>query len=563
MPVEIAVTTVAAAGRPLLDDYLTSPGGTAGASLLAVLIRRAQVRAATGATTPEAPEATSTPEAPGARGDPGDPGDPGDGSSDGWAALTGVGSAALGPATGLSAAEAISAYNLSGKAGEVARLVARTPDGVVRLILLGVGDASPAELRHAGAALARQVERGQKAVAALPSDVTTADTDAFTQGLLLGGYKFSMRDNAAASPAERPEASPDAGRAVQLLVPAPDAANSEPRRATVIAVAVALARDLINMPSDIKTPGWLAEQAVAVAQRHGLGVRVRDETDLARDGFGGIVAVGGGSAHPPRMIQLTYAPEGAAAHVVLAGKGVTFDSGGLSLKPNDGMKLMKTDMAGGAAVIAVMSALGALGVRARVTGLVAAAENMPSGSAMRPGDVITTYGGRTVEVLNTDAEGRLVLADLLAYADTALDPGVTVDLATLTGAARIALGAFTGALYASEDGLAAALTEAAVTAGEPLWRMPMPADYTSALTSVTADLAHIPSATNGARNGQAGSIVAAMFLREFTGGRRWAHLDIAGPARAGGDDGEITKGGTGFGTRLLLHWLTATGFQPY
>ena len=209
-----------------------------------------------------------------------------------------------------------------------------------------------------------------------------------------------------------------------------------------------------------------------------------------------------------------------------------------------------------------MSALGALGVRARVTGLVAAAENMPSGSAMRPGDVITTYGGRTVEVLNTDAEGRLVLADLLAYADAALDPGVTVDLATLTGAARIALGASTGALYASEDGLAAALTEAAVAAGEPLWRMPMPADYASALTSATADLAHIPSAVNGARNGQAGSIVAAMFLREFTGGRRWAHLDIAGPARAGGDDGEITKGGTGFGARLLLHWLTAPAFQP-
>ncbi len=221
------------------------------------------------------------------------------------------------------------------------------------------------------------------------------------------------------------------------------------------------------------------------------------------------------------------------------------------------MRLMKTGMAGGAAVIAVMSALAALGVRARVTGLVAAAENMPSGSAMRPGDIITTFGGRTVEVLNTDAEGRLVLADLLAYAQATLDPGVLIDLATLTGAARIALGASTGALYASEDALAEALTAAGTAAAEPLWRMPMPADYASALTSATADLAHIPSMMNGARNGQAGSIVAAMFLREFTGGRRWAHLDIAGPARAGGDDGELTKGGTGFGTRLLLHWLTA------
>ena len=217
---------------------------------------------------------------------------------------------------------------------------------------------------------------------------------------------------------------------------------------------------------------------------------------------------------------------------------------------------MKSDMAGGAAVIAAMSALPALGVRARVTGLIGAAENMPSGSAMRPGDVIAAFGGRTVEVLNTDAEGRLVLADLLAYGTT-LEPGITVDLATLTGAARIALGASIGALYASDDELAEALTAAGSAAGEPLWRMPMPADYRDAIASATADLAHVPSAMNGAKNGQAGSIVAAMFLREFTGGRRWAHLDIAGPARAGSDDGEITRGGTGFGTRLLLRWLTA------
>jgi leucyl aminopeptidase len=164
-----------------------------------------------------------------------------------------------------------------------------------------------------------------------------------------------------------------------------------------------------------------------------------------------------------------------------------------------------------------------------------------------------------VEVLNTDAEGRLVLADLLAYAQATLIPGVIVDLATLTGAARIALGASIGALYASADELAETLTEAGAAAGEPLWRMPMPADYAMALTSATADLAHIPSGMNGAKNGQAGSIVAAMFLREFTGGRRWAHLDIAGAAWAGSDDGELTKGGTGFGTRLLLRWLTQAG----
>jgi leucyl aminopeptidase len=517
LPVDIGVTREAATGRPL-DAFLTVPGGTGGTSLLAVPVRRPQIRGADGAVRPAA-------------------GDPGD-----WAALTGVDGTALASATGLSAAEAITAYDLSGKAGEVARLAARTPDGVIRLILLGVGDGSPAELRRAGAALARQVEHGHHAVAALPSDATRADADAFTEGLLLGGYTFSMRDGAG-----------DAGpRAVQLLVPDPGG----PGPAAVIADAVALARDLINMPSDVKTPGWLADQAAATAGRSGLGVRIRDEAELAGAGFGGIVAVGAGSAHPPRLIELTYTPAGANAHIVLAGKGITFDSGGLSLKPNDGMKQMKSDMAGGAAVIAAMSALPALGVRARVTGLIGAAENMPSGSAMRPGDVISTFGGRTVEVLNTDAEGRLVLADLLAYGST-LEPGITVDLATLTGAARVALGASIGALYASDDELAQALTAAGSAAGEPLWRMPMPADYRDAIASATADLAHVPSAMNGAKNGQAGSIVAAMFLREFTGGRRWAHLDIAGPARAGSDDGEITRGGTGFGTRLLLRWLTA------
>jgi leucyl aminopeptidase len=244
---------------------------------------------------------------------------------------------------------------------------------------------------------------------------------------------------------------------------------------------------------------------------------------------------------------------------VLAGKGITFDSGGLSLKPTESMKLMKTDMAGGAAVIAAMSALGRLGVRARVTGLVAAAENMPSGSAMRPGDVVTHYGGRTVEVLNTDAEGRLVLADALAYADAVLAPDVMVDIATLTGAARIALGSTVGALYATDDVLAAALLAAGDASGEQLWRMPLAGDYRCALDSATADLAHIASSVNGAEAGSPGSIVAALFLREFTGARPWAHLDIAGPARAAADDGEITKGGTGFGTRLLLRWLAAPG----
>jgi leucyl aminopeptidase len=236
---------------------------------------------------------------------------------------------------------------------------------------------------------------------------------------------------------------------------------------------------------------------------------------------------------------------------VLVGKGITFDTGGLSLKPREAMIPMKTDMAAGGAVIAVMGALAALGVRARVTGLVAAAENMPGASAQRPSDVLSHYGGTTVEVIDTDAEGRLVLADALAYADAALDPDVLVDLATLTGAASMGLGRRHGALYSADDALVAELLAAGEVSGDRLWRMPLVEDYRRVLDSPIADLAHVgrdPKVSGG-------SIVAALFLREFVGARRWAHLDIAGPARSDGDEHEVTKGGTGFGTRLLLRWL--------
>ncbi len=362
-------------------------------------------------------------------------------------------------------------------------------------------------------------------------------------GILLGGYVFTLKSG----PGNEP------GGEVRLLTERADSHAAALGRAAAIAGAVALARDLTNTPSSCKSPQWLADEAVKAAAQAGLRSRVWAEAELAAAGFGGILAVGSGSARPPRLIELSYSPPGWDTHVVLVGKGITFDSGGLSLKPNDGMKLMKTDMAGGAAVIAVLSALAGLGIRARVTGLVAAAENMPSGSAYRPGDVGTQYGGRTVEVLNTDAEGRLVLADAIAYADAALDPAVVVDIATLTGASRTALGTGIGALYSTDDDVAAALLAAAQATGDRLWRMPLAAEYLDALDSPVADLAHI--ARSGAAGSAPGSIAAALFLREFTGGRPWAHLDVSGPARASSDDGETTKGATGFGTRLLLSWL--------
>jgi leucyl aminopeptidase len=402
-------------------------------------------------------------------------------------------------------------------------------------------------MRKAGAALGRQVARGRRVLTTAARAQPAAGVRAFTEGLLLGGYRFSLASSA-------PEAGPPGE--VRMLVGAADSGAAVAEGRTV-ADAVALARDLANMPSARKSPAWLAGEAARVAAASGLSARIWDPGELAAEGFGGVLAVGSGSAQPPRLIELGYVPDGWTGHVVLVGKGITFDSGGLSLKPTDGMKTMKTDMAGGGAVIAAMSALATLGATVRVTGLVAAAENMPSGSALRPGDVITHYGGRTTEVLNTDAEGRLVLADALAYADTVLRPDVMVDLATLTGAARVALGGVYGALYATDDGLAQALLAAAADSGEPLWRLPLVEDYLDALDSPVADSANVPHA--GAQRAGAGSIQAALFLREFTGKRPWAHLDIAGAARSGSDDGDKVRGATGFGTRLLLRWLTGAG----
>ena len=463
-------------------------------------------------------------------------------------AVQGAETAGLDPYLGGPAADVLAACDATGKAGEVTPAVMWDGGTPRRLLFLGLGDGSAADMSKAGGALGRRLAPDRLTLAAATFGQPAPAVRAFAEGLLLSAYRFSL--------ASDPEASRGPGE-VRLLVAADDEqAAGAVAAARTVAAAAGLARDLANMPSGRKTPAWLAGEAARAAAGSGLTVRVREPGELAAEGFGGILAVGSGSAQPPCLIELGYHPPGARAHVVLVGKGITFDSGGLSLKPADGMKPMKTDMAGGAAVIAAMSALPGLGAAVRVTGLVATAENMPSGSAMRPGDVITHFGGRTTEVLNTDAEGRLVLADALAYADTVLEPDVLVDIATLTGAARVALGGTLGALYASDDSLAAALLAAATEAGEPLWRMPLVDDYSDALDSPVADLANVP---HGSRP-RAGSIEAALFLREFTGGRPWAHLDIAGAARFS-PDGDEAKGATGFGTRLLLRWLCGLGAE--
>jgi leucyl aminopeptidase len=251
-------------------------------------------------------------------------------------------------------------------------------------------------------------------------------------------------------------------------------------------------------------------------------------------------------------VTLSHRPRRARRHVVLVGKGITFDSGGLSLKPLDAMKPMKTDMAGGAAVLAVMRAVPKLCPATAVTALVPLAENLPGADATRPSDVIRHYGGRTTEVINTDAEGRLVLADAIAFAAATIKPDAIVDLATLTGAATQALGRRYGALFSTAEPLRDGLLRAADAAGERLWPMPLVEDYRDSLASPVADLRNIAEPE---LHYSGGSVIAALFLREFTGGLPWAHLDIAGPARADADDEELTKGATGFGVRTLLRWL--------
>lgn len=405
-------------------------------------------------------------------------------------------------------------------------------------VLVGVGDASTDDLRSAAAAVARTAR--EKSDLTLALEASPDQLRVVGESALLAAYRFSRASDRK-----------DGLRQVDVVTQAPQAAAAL-RRAAVTARASWIARDLANTPSDEKSPAWLAERAQAAVQGAAVTVAVRDERALRDEGFGGILGVGAGSSRPPRLIELRYRPPGARRHLVLIGKGITFDSGGLSLKPAEAMVPMKTDMSGGAAVIAVLSALADLDVGVSVTGLVPAAENMPSGSAMRPGDVLRHYDGRTVEVLNTDAEGRLVLADALGYAVRRLSPTVIVDLATLTGAASRGLGRVHAALFSGDDTLATELLGAADDAHEPLWRMPLVEDYRDALESPVADLRNV---ADPALHYSGGAIAAALFLREFSGGVPWAHLDIAGPARSDKDRDEITKGGTGYGVRLLLRWL--------
>jgi leucyl aminopeptidase len=437
----------------------------------------------------------------------------------------------------------VGSIGLTGSAGEVWTVPepAGAGSNTVRW-LVGAGDRGAADWRSAGAALIRSIQDSRATVAdvALPPDVAPAELGALTLGLRLGGYRFRVTGDRSDQPRIR---------TVRLwLAGEPDdPLRAELARAVAQSSATALARDLANMPSNVKDPAWLAGTAARVtADLPGLTVTVRDERWLAEQGFGGILAVAAGSAAPPRLVELAWRPRGAAArpHLVLIGKGVTFDTGGITLKPADGMHLMRTDMAGAAAVIAAVREIATLRLPIRVTGLVPSAENHLSGSAYRPGDVVRHYDGRTTEVTNTDAEGRMLLADALGYAVHKLRPDLLVDVATLTGAMKVALGLRTGGYFATDDDLADRIRAAGDSVGERWWRMPLLAAHDDAIPSDIADVRQSPPGP--------GSVVAALFLREFTGGLPWAHLDIAGPARADKTYDEVTIGGTGYAARTLI-----------
>jgi leucyl aminopeptidase len=367
-----------------------------------------------------------------------------------------------------------------------------------------------------------------------------ADLADVVLGAELGAYSFTAFRGARYRSTAR--------RTVTVLVP--DAVTADAKRglreAQALADAVTLARDLVNTPPNALPPAALADAAAEAVAGLPVDVRVWDVTALEEDGCGGILAVGQGSSRPPRLVRLDYAPEGARAHLALVGKGITFDTGGISIKPADSMHEMKGDMAGAAAVIAAVRAIAALDVPVHVTGWVPTAENMPSDTAQRPGDVITIHGGTTVEVLNTDAEGRLVLADALVMA-AAERPDLIIDIATLTGAQRIALGLRTAGAMGNNPNARDAVVAAADEAGEQLWAMPLPDDLRAALDSSVADLANI-----GERLG--GMLSAGVFLAEFVpADQPWVHLDIAGPAyNTKAPYGYTPSGGTGMGVRTFV-----------
>ena len=442
--------------------------------------------------------------------------------------------------------EWLSLQGLKAEPGSV--VVLRSLHGA-NVALVSVGDdESTDSYRLAGAGVVRAAGDGSIAFL-LPTEGVESPGDlaqAFVEGALLAAYAYKPSTTNATVDVI-PVGSP------LPTIEAHDAVTSGVERGVVIADAVNWARFLVDSPAGYMSPKALANEIdMHVNNDPHVRVEVWTETKIKEERLGGLLGVGQGSAQPTRVVYVAYDPEPGVdlPHVALVGKGITFDSGGLSMKPPEAMMTMKTDMTGAAIVNAVTSVASRLGLRVRIDAIAMLTENLVGDKATKPGDVLTIRNGMTIEVLNTDAEGRLVLADGLSLAaETGAD--AIIDVATLTGAQNVALGDEVGALFSSSDDLATALSEASERSGEQLWRMPLVDSYESHIESDVADMKNI------GKPPKAGAIVAALILRRFTDGRAWAHLDIAGPSRADAPRGYVGRGATAFSARTLIEYLRA------
>ena len=423
----------------------------------------------------------------------------------------------------------VTAAGFEGKEGQCVLLPGR--------LLVGLGDANGDDgLRRAAAIAARAAARCKHVATTLPP------SQALAEGFALGAYQFNKY---------RSKPKPNRIERVTVVGGGGVRATAALDRGARIAEAVKIARDLVNEPGGALTAPVFADAIQVIAEQSKLRCKVLDQAAIAKAGYNGLLAVNKGSDNPPRWVELTYQPAGAKATtttVALVGKGITFDSGGLSIKPSDGMIGMKGDMGGAAAIVGALSAAKDLGVKVRVRAFIPITDNMLGGDAQRVGDIITYKNGTTVEVLNTDAEGRLILADGLIAASKE-KPAAIVDLATLTGAQVVALGNKIAAVLGNHEGWVEQVRQAGNASGEPIWPLPLYDAYRRDLDSTVADMKNV-----GTR--AAGTITAALFLKAFVpDAQPWAHLDIAGPAFADKDDAEISAGGTGFGVRTILELL--------
>lgn len=433
----------------------------------------------------------------------------------------------------------------SADADKTLRIPAPAGLGAKVLVLAGLGpvDAvTPETLRRAAGSAVRSSAGLTSVALALPA-ADEESVAALAEGALLGAYAFRTYRTGEAATANSPVTS------ITVVTPLArqSAVKKAGERASVVAKAVNATRDLVNTAPNDLFPAAFADTARAAVRGTGIKITVLDEKALTAGGYGGLLGVGLGSSRGPRLVKLSYTPSRAKAKIALVGKGITFDSGGISIKPAKGMEAMKSDMAGAAAVLHTVLAAAQLGLPVAVTGWLCLAENMPSGTAQRPSDVITIRGGKTVEVLNTDAEGRLVLADGLVAAGEE-KPDVILDIATLTGAQMVALGNRVSAVMGTET-VRTAVVDAATGSGEQFWPMPLPVELRASMDSPVADIANM-----GERFG--GMLVAGLFLKEFAGDFPWAHLDIAGPSfNEGSAHGYTPVGGTGVGVRTMLAFL--------